>query len=89
MMKTPPLVTTVVTVTLMGSALCHAQDAADKKQKQFEKLDADQNGSLSVEEYLSIVNTPERAEHFKRLDADENGSLTLEEFSTPPGKNGR
>ena len=89
MMKTPPLVTTVVTVTLMGSALCHAQDAADKKQKQFEKLDADQNGSLTLEEYVSIANTPERAEHFKRLDADENGSLTLEEFSTPPGKNGR
>lgn len=60
-----------------------------EKQQQFNKLDTDKNGSLVLEEYLSIVDIPERVGHFKRLDANENGSLTFEEFSTPPHINGR
>ena len=60
-----------------------------EKQLQFNKLDTDKNGSLILEEYLSIVDIPERIVHFKRLDANENGSLTFEEFSTPPHINGR
>jgi flagellar motility protein MotE (MotC chaperone) len=60
-----------------------------EKQLQFNKLDTDNNGSLILEEYLSIVDIPERVGHFKRLDANENGSLTFEEFSTPPHINGR
>lgn len=60
-----------------------------EKQLQFNKLDTDKNGSLILEEYLSIVDIPERIGHFKRLDANENGSLTFEEFSTPPRINGR
>ena len=60
-----------------------------EKQQQFNKLDTDKSGSLVLEEYLSIVDIPERIVHFKRLDANENGSLTFEEFSTPPHINGR
>ena len=60
-----------------------------EKQLQFNKLDTDKNGSLILEEYLSIVDIQERVVHFKRLDANENGSLTFEEFSTPPHLNGR
>ncbi len=74
-----------VSFTLIGSTLCQAQEVT-KKQLQFEKLDADKNELLTLEEYTSITNTPERAEHFTRLDSDGSGSLSLQEFSTPPKK---
>ncbi len=86
MKKNTTLATAVaVSLTLIGSTLCQAQEVS-KKQQQFEKLDADKNGSLSLEEYTSKVKTPERTEAFTARDTDKNGSLTLQEFSTPPAK---
>ena len=89
-MKKTTTLATVAAVTLMGSALCHAQDASAKRQKQFNKLDADKNGSLILEEYTSIAGDSEdatrRAAFFKRLDADANGSLTFEEFTSNPNR---
>ena len=71
---------------MMGSALCHAQDA-DKKKTQFERLDADKNGSISLEEFKAKSKTPETADKkFARIDTDKNGSLSLEEWTTPPKK---
>ena len=93
MKNTTPLATavaislTLISLTLIGSTLCQAQEVS-KKQKNFEKLDADKNGLLTLEEYTFKVNTPERAAHFTARDIDKNGSLTLEEFSTPPAKTG-
>jgi Ca2+-binding EF-hand superfamily protein len=85
-MKKNTTLITAVAVALMGSALCQAQE--DKREKQFNKLDADKNGSLTLQEYTSINNTPERAEQFTLRDTDKNGVLSLEEFSTPPAKKG-
>jgi hypothetical protein len=48
-MKKTTTLATIVAVTLMGSAVCHAQDKA----KQFEKLDTDKNGSVSLEEWTA------------------------------------
>lgn len=71
--------------TLMGSALCLAQEV-DKKQKQFEKLDADKNGSVSLQEFKAQSKKPGKADKkFARADADKNGSLSFEEWSA--GKN--
>ena len=84
-MKINTTLATVIAVTLMGSALCHAQE--DKKQKQFNKLDADKSGTLTLVEYTSIVKTPEREAAFAERDTDKDGSLILLEFSTPPAKN--
>jgi len=85
-MKKTTTLATVVAITLMGSALCHAQDAA-KKQNQFNKIDADKNGSISLEEYKAKSKTPEQADKkFKKLDADKNGSVSLEEFSAAKPK---
>jgi Ca2+-binding EF-hand superfamily protein len=84
-MKKTITLATVVAVTLIGSTLCQAQEVS-KKQQQFEKLDTDKSGTLSLEEYTAKVKTPERTEAFNGRDADKNGSLTLEEFSTPPAK---
>ena len=83
-MKKTTTLATVVAITLMGSALCHAQDA---KKNQFNKLDADKNGSISLEELKAKSKTPEQADKkFKKLDADKNGSLSLEEWSAGPAK---
>ena len=72
--------------TLMGSALCQAQEV-DKKQKQFERLDADKNGSLSLEEFKAKSKNPETADKkFARADADKNGSISLEEWSAGKSK---
>ena len=86
-MKKTTTLATIVAVTLMGSALCHAQGAPDKKQKQFEKLDTDKNGSISLEEFKAASKTPDTADKkFARLDADKNGSVSLEEFSASKAK---
>ena len=83
-MKINTTLATIVAVTLMGSALCHAQE--DKKQKQFNKLDADKSGTLTMAEYTSIAKGPEREANFTLRDVDKDGSLTLLEFSTAPAK---
>ena len=87
-MKINTTLATIVAVALMGSALCYAQDAdAAKKQKQFEKIDADKNGSISLEELKAGSKDPAKAEkNFTKLDADKNGALSLEEYSAAPTK---
>jgi hypothetical protein len=71
-------------VTVKGSAPSRAQE--NPKQKQFNKLDADKSGTLTMAEYTSIAKGPEREANFTLRDADKDGSLTLLEFSTPPPK---
>ena len=76
---------TIVAITLMGSAVCHAQDSV--KAKQFEKLDADKNGAVALEEYKARTKKPELADaRFAKLDADKNGTVSLEEWSGTPAK---
>ena len=85
-MKKTTTLATIVAVNLMGSALCHAQD----KSKQFEKLDADKNGAVSLEEFKAMSKKPELADaRFARIDADKNGSLSLEEWTAGPAKKGK
>ena len=84
-MKKTTTLATIVAVTLMGSALCHAQEV-DRRQKQFNKLDADKSGTLTMVEYTSINPGPEREAAFTLRDTDKDGSLTLLEFSTRPAK---
>jgi len=82
-MKINTTLATIVAVTLMGSAVCHAQDKA----KQFEKLDTDKNGAVSLEEYKAKSKTPDTADaKFAKLDADKNGSVSLEEWSAVGAK---
>jgi len=83
-MKITTTLATVVAVTLVGSALCHAQEPP--KQTQFNYLDADKSGTLTMAEYISINPGPRREAGFAALDTDKDGSLTLVEFSTPPAK---
>lgn len=82
MKNTTPLAT-IVAITLMGTAIGHAQDEdAAKKQKQFNNFDADKSGSISLEEFKAKSNNPEKADKlFSRIDTDKNGSLSFEEFS--------
>ena len=89
-MKKTTTLATVVAVTLMGSALCQAQDAPKKApnpQQKFEKLDADKNGSVSSDEFKANAKDPAKAEkQFSKIDADKNGSVSLEEWSAKSAK---
>ena len=79
-----------VVLAIMSSNPCHAGDAPKKApntEKKFEKLDADKNGSLSLEEFKARAKDPAKAEKkFTKLDSDKNGSLSLSEFSARPPK---
>jgi len=89
-MKKTTSLATVVAITLMGSALCQAQDAPKKApnpQQKFEKLDADKNGSVSSDEFKANAKDPAKAEkQFAKIDADKNGSVSLEEWSAKSAK---
>lgn len=60
----------------------------------FQKLDADNSGSVSLEEFKNsprAKQNPEKAEEaFKKIDKDGNGELSLEEFKghRPPTRDG-
>jgi hypothetical protein len=71
-------------VTVMESAPSNAQE--NKKEIQFNKLDADKSGTLTMAEYTSIAKGPEREAAFTARDTDKDASLTLLEFCTPPAK---
>ena len=73
-----------LTVTVTESAPSPAQEG--KKQQQFNKVDADKSGTLTMAEYTSRNPGPEREAAFTARDTDKDGSLTLLEFSTPPAK---
>ncbi len=83
-MKTTTSLATAFAIGLAmtGSVLCHAQNAPDKVKRQFNNLDTDKNGSISLEEYKARSKTPDTADaKFARLDTDKNGSISFEEFS--------
>ena len=55
--------------------------------KQFEKLDTDKNGAVSLEEYKAKSKTPDTADaKFAKLDTDKNGSVSLEEWTAGSAK---
>lgn len=69
-----------------------------KPEQMFAKLDADSNGSISLDEFKNSPRgqkNPAKAEEiFKKIDADSSGGITLEEFKAHkpahgPGKGGK
>jgi Ca2+-binding EF-hand superfamily protein len=54
---------------------------ADHREKRFEGMDSDKNGSISKEEWLAAQQA--RAERkFQRMDKDSNGSISTEEYQS-------
>ena len=53
---------------------------------QFQKLDADKDGSLSVTEFTGKRDAEKAKKAFDRKDANKDGKLSLEEFKAMPGK---
>jgi len=56
------------------------------KAKQFEKLDADKNGAVTLEEYKARSKKPDADARFAKIDADKNGTVSLEEWSGTAAK---
>ena len=73
-------------------------DIPKAKANNFKKLDKDEDGKLSLEEFTVTVKRSfekkgdtseaykaEAQKRFKRRDQNQDGSLSLVEFATPPG----
>ena len=70
-----------VTVTLLGSTLCHAGPRVDKIKVQFTTLDLDKSGSICLEEFKAASKTPDAAPgQFAKIDTDQDGVIIFEEF---------
>ena len=91
-MKKSLFLSTLIVATsfaLLGSNPVLAKDDAKKKDpaKEFEKLDADKNASLSKDEFKAGAKDPAKAESaFNAKDTNKDGSLSLEEFSAKKAK---
>jgi Ca2+-binding EF-hand superfamily protein len=80
----------ILGITALATSLSFGEDKAPKEkktpdpEKTFKKLDTDNNGSLSLEEYKASpmgTRAGDKAEpKFKKLDTDGNGSVNLDEF---------
>ena len=80
-MKNNKTLATAVAVTLLGSTLCHAQTRDEKIKIQFNTLDLDKSGSISLEEFTFGSKTPDAAGgQFARIDTDKDGLILFEEF---------
>ena len=78
-------------ILAIATSLSYGQEEPEKGRKRhpdpekiFKKLDADNSGGISLEEFKAsprAQQNPARAEEiFNKIDADDNGSITLEEF---------
>jgi Ca2+-binding EF-hand superfamily protein len=80
----------ILGIIALATSLSFGEDKSPKEkkapnpEKAFKKLDTDNNGSLSLEEYKASpmgTRAGEKAEpKFKKLDTDGNGSVNLDEF---------
>ena len=70
-----------VSLTLIGSTLCHAAPRVDRVRVQFNTLDLDKSGSICLEEFKAASNTPDAADgQFAKIDTDQDGVIIFEEF---------
>jgi Ca2+-binding EF-hand superfamily protein len=80
----------ILSIIALATSLSFGEEKAPKEkktpdpEKTFKKIDTDDNGSLSLEEYKASpmgTRAGDKAEpKFKKLDTDGNGSLNLDEF---------
>jgi Ca2+-binding EF-hand superfamily protein len=89
-----------VIVSLCAIAFCGfiSLQAADEKkadkpkvskEEQFKKMDSNNDGSVSEDEFVAVRGKKDPAkakEMFKKLDKNGDGKLSLEEFSAAGGK---
>jgi Ca2+-binding EF-hand superfamily protein len=73
---------------LTSPALAAGKGKKEKPSREqvFKKLDKDNSGSLSLQEFTGKRDPAKAEKAFKRLDKDGNNELSLEEFSAKPKK---
>lgn len=81
----------VLALGLIGFSQVNAQNKKPNPQKMFENIDANKDGSITLEEFKAKKRKhemkPEQLEkQFARIDADKNGSVTLEELKASLAK---
>jgi len=91
------LKTTLAIASIFAFSFSNAQDVTAKKEKQFNKIDSNNDKSISLEELTSFYEgkTRKNGEAFdakkvlKHKDTNEDGKLSLEEYTTKPKKKGK
>ena len=88
-----PLATAVPAQTNVASAVFKGADtncdnrvsqaefAGHIKKSTFEKLDANKDGLITLEEWKAVDRSPEAQKHFEAMDKDRNGRISYPEFS--------
>lgn len=75
---------------LVGGLAVPAHAAKEKDadpQAAFEKLDADKDGKVTLEEFTKSAKDSEKAKkRFSKIDSNNDSSLSLEEFKAAAGK---
>jgi Ca2+-binding EF-hand superfamily protein len=61
--------------------VCRAEFAEYVKKSTFEKLDANQDGMISLEEWKAVDLSPKAQKNFEAMDKDQNGMISYQEFS--------
>jgi len=86
------IITGLLTVSFATCLSAKPGEDSDKPRppkRSFEEVDTNQDGKVSLAEFVVGVKNEERAtKHFNRKDKDQDGSLTEEEF-TAKGKKGK
>jgi len=86
----------ILSIVAVATSLSFGQEEAAKEKKggnpeeTFKKLDTDNNGSLSLEEYKASPMGKKQGEgaeaKFTALDTDKSGGLSLDEFKAGASK---
>ncbi len=80
-MKNNKTLATAVAVTLLGSTLSYAAPRDDKIKIQFNSIDLDKSGSITLEEFTFGSSTPNLAGgQFAKIDIDQDGLILFDEF---------
>lgn len=74
-MKTMTMLTAAVAAAVLLTPVAALADRGERAAKMIERIDADKNGEISLEEF-----TTARLERFNAADANKDGSVTREEM---------
>lgn len=74
-MKTITMLTAAVAAAVLLTPVAALADRGERAAKMIERIDADKNGEISLEEFTTV-----RLERFNAADANKDGSVTREEM---------
>jgi len=88
-MKKSLIVALILSLMLIGNVYATPSGMMNSGMMKFEKLDKDNDGKISLEEFKEAHNTTGIETMFKQMDKDGDGYLSPEEFAQMHKKKGK